>query len=124
MDLSKAFDTIDHNILLNKLKFYGLDIISLQWFKSYLINRQQFVVANSEKSPLQSISMGVLQGSILGPLLFLIYINDIKFCSDKFTYLCFADDTTVTLSLCLKNTKCKFCLNPHNIDEFLINNEL
>ena len=124
MDLSKAFDTIDHNILLKKLNFYGLDTISLEWFKSYLTNRQQFVLVNSEKSPLQTILTGVPQGSILGPLLFLIYINDIKFCSNIFTFLCFADDTTITLSICTKNILCKYCQNYDYIDETLINFEL
>ena len=123
MDLSKAFDTIDHTILLKKLKFYGVDGISLELFKSYLTDRKQYVAINSAKSPLQSISTGVPQGSILGPLLFLIYINDIKFCSGSFTFLCFADDTTVTLSICPKDTKCKHC-DSSTIDETFLNHEL
>ena len=124
MDLSKAFDTIDHNILLKKLKFYGLDIISFEWFKSYLTNRQQYVIVNSENSQMKPVTTGVPQGSILGPLLFLIYINDISYCSDKFTFLCFADDTTITISLCIKNSKCKYCNSNHVMDENSINNEL
>ena len=89
-----------------------------------LTNRQQFVAINSEKSPLQTVLTGFPQGSILGPLLFLIYINDIRFSSDKFTFLCFADDTTVTLSICFKNDKCKYCKNSHPINETYINDEL
>ena len=74
IDLSKAFDTIDHNILLKKLKFYGLNGSSLKWFQSYLTNRHQYVIYNDSKSSFKNITTGVPQGSILGPLLFLIYI--------------------------------------------------
>ena len=76
IDLSKAFDTLDHNILINKLEFYGVRGKGLDWFRSYLSNRQQYVQFNGTKSGLLKIKTGVPQGSILGPLLFLIYIND------------------------------------------------
>jgi len=106
MDLSKAFE---HGILLKKIEFYGLDIVSIRWFESYLLDRKQFVVINSENFSLKTILTGVPQGSILDPLLFLIYINDIQFCSDKLTFSCFADDTTGSLFICPKNVKCEYC---------------
>ena len=97
LDLSKAFDTISHNILLHKLDNIGVRGLSNMWFQSYLSNRQQFMDINDTKSTLQTVDTGVPQGSILGPLLFLIYINDINN-SLSITSLCFADDTTVFYS--------------------------
>ena len=77
LDLSKAFDMLDHDILVTKLKHYGIDNTPLTWFKSYLTNRMQFVEIEGTGSNLLHIEKGVPQGSILGPLLFIIYINDI-----------------------------------------------
>jgi hypothetical protein len=98
LDLSKAFDTVDHDILLNKLSKVGIRGCSLQWFKSYLTNRVQYVEVNGTQSTSLPINIGVPQGSILGPLLFLVYINDMSKCSDKLSFVHFADDTTVFLS--------------------------
>ena len=95
IDFQKAFDTVDHNILINKLQHYGIRGIANDWFKSYLTDRKQFVSINGFNSDLEFNNCGVPQGSILGPLLFLIYINDlhnsIKFCKTHH----FADDTNL-----------------------------
>lgn len=96
-DLSKAFDTISHTILLHKLKVYGIRGVSNNWLESYLSNRTQYVEINSNKSSKMSLTCGVPQGSILGPLLFLIYINDISR-STQANIISFADDTTIFVS--------------------------
>ena len=96
LDLSKAFDTLDHSILIHKLKFYGIKGTALQLFQSYLSNRLQFVEYDDTMSDTLEISTGVPQGSVLGPLLFLIYINDIAKSSDSFDFICYADDTTLS----------------------------
>ena len=93
IDLCKAFDTVDHGILLEKLKYYGIRGKAHDLLSSYLCNRTQYTVINNVVSDIKPITCGVPQGSVLGPLLFLIYINDIKNCiSDKCIRL-FADDT-------------------------------
>ena len=98
-DLSKAFDVISHPILLYKLNYYGIRGTVLQWFDNYLSGRSQFVSIENNKSDIQPISCGVPQGSILGPLLYLVYVNDINMSTNN-TILSFADDTSILLSNC------------------------
>ena len=101
LDLSKAFDSLSHYILLNKLQHYGLCDVALNLLKSYLTNRKQFVQYNEYSSDMKYSHNGVPQGSILGPLLFLIYINDLPNSSELFNFLMYADDTT--LYCCLED---------------------
>ena len=95
LDLSKAFDTIDHSILLQKLEHYGIRGLALDWFRSYISDRKQFVSYNNKDSDIMNMNCGVPQGSVLGPLLFIIYTNDVPHCLAHNKAIIFADDTTL-----------------------------
>ena len=101
LDFSKAFDTVDHDILLSKLFHYGIRGPAHKWFTSYISNRKQYVTYNGTSSTMRNITCGVPQGSILGPLLFIyIYINDLcKVCNFTAPIL-FADDTNLFCNGC------------------------
>ena len=115
LDLSKAFDTLNHDILLAKLEHYGLNRMAYNLLSTYLRNRKQYVQFESTSSDELHITHGVPQGSILGPLLFIIYINDLPHASKLFDFLMYADDTT--LCCCIDNID-------GNDKENVLNNEL
>ena len=94
----QGFDTVDHKILLEKLECYGIRGIVKNWFESYLSDRKQFVSIGNINSDEQSFVCGVLQGSVLGPLLFFLYVNDFSNCSSLFTFHLFADDSNLFCS--------------------------
>ena len=97
LDFQKAFDVVDHSILLDKMNFYGIRGVANNWFKSYLSNRNQYVAINGVNSNVTHVPYGVPQGSILGPLLFLIFINDLHNSIKHSTVTHFADDTNLII---------------------------
>ena len=147
IDFSKAFDMVDHGILLNKLEHYGIRQHHLSWFKTYLTDRRQYVHLNKHNSEQLTLKHSVPQGSILGPLLFIIYINDLPLVSKLASYIFYADDANIIvtanditeltqkvktvlqlidswvtgngLKLNIKKTKYMVFTNRHNIDRDL-----
>ena len=125
IDLKKAFDTVDHSILLHKLDFYSFPGITNAWFRSYLQDRTQVTVIDHRSSNKSVVTCGVPKGSVLGPLLFLLYVNDIYSSSNKLNFDLFADDTNILYSH--KNLKflenvMNFELN--NVFQWLTSNKL
>ena len=118
LDFSKAFDIVNHKIRIQKLEYYGIRGIANDWFTSYLTNRYQFVSMGDVTSDLQSVGCGVPQGSVLGPLLFLLYINDFKCCSELLDFHLFADDANLLYKhknlIALENTLSNELVNVHN----------
>ena len=119
LDLSKAFDSLNHSILLNKLRHYGINGIALELCKDYLSNRQQFVQHENVKSNATTLDIGVPQGSVLGPFFFLVYINDFNNCSKYFKMINYADDTTLLTSMTVSSS-----LSSNPIQDSAINSEL
>lgn len=125
IDLKKAFDTVDHNILLSKLNHYGFRGIINNWFKSYLSNRTQTTKIENHVSVKLPNECGVPQGSVLGPLLFLIYINDIQQSSHEFQFYLYADDTNILYAnKDLKTLELKVNKELKNIYLWLTSNKL
>ena len=98
IDFKKAFDLVDHQLLLTKLRLYRLSDSALSWFQSYITDRHQFVTIHGERSDSLQIKQGIPQGSVLGPILFLLFVNDIPLHLSSSSADIFADDTTITAS--------------------------
>ena len=124
VDLRKAFDTVCHKKLPKKLDHYGIHGIVNELISNYLLNRKQYVYLNGVRSSLQPINIGMPQESILGPLLYLIYVNDLPNCLD-YTSSLYADDTYMIVhDLCLSKLEGKVCKNISDLKVWLDSNKL
>ena len=125
VDRKKAFDTVDHNILLDKLNHCGFRGIINDWFSSYLNNRMQSTQIGPYISNKANVSYGIPQESVLGPLLFLLYVNDIHPCSNKLKFYLFADDTNILYAdKNLKSLENIVNIELQNLHEWLTSNKL
>ena len=125
LDLKKAFDTVNHNILLSKMNLYGIQGIALDWIGSYLTNRTQRCLVNSSLSRICSLECRVPQGTILGPLLFLIYINDLPNCLTSCQPRMYADDTHITYAdVDVNSIQLNLNHDFSNLNKWLISNKL
>ena len=104
IDLKKAFDTVNHGVLLGKLERYGVRGLALSWLASYFKDRKQMVAIAGKTSAPKTTNISIPQGSIVGPTLFLIYINDLPQVSDLFSVILYADDTTLITNNAHYNT--------------------
>jgi len=124
VDVKKAFDSVDHQILLKKLEYYGFRGVELELMKNYLVQRYQYTDINGFISEFAEILAGVPQGSVLGPLLFLIYINDFQ-CATEFQSFLFADDTSLFMSgNNLENIQIKSQAELHRVEEWFKANKM
>ena len=112
IEIKKAFDTVDHQILLEKLMLYGIQQCELSWFKSYLKKRKRFCMLNGTEPDIGDIDRGIPQGSCLGPLLFILYINDLPQAIKQSTISMYADDT----SLCYQSSNMTQLIEAINMD--------
>ena len=120
LDLKKAFDTMDHTVLISKLKKYGFGDEAILWFTDYLSGRSQSCMVNGVKSDASNVTCGIPQGSILGPLLFIIYINDLPGYLEFANVSLYADDTAMLISSRSQvDLMLTLCMELHTVSEWL-----